>query len=64
MEVKKDKVTRDRLRAMSPGDVITVECANGYDLESQRNTAYQFGKCVNHRYTCSVKGLTLTITCL
>lgn len=61
---KIDRITRDRLRAMAPGDVITVECANGYDLESQRNTTYQMHKLVNHRYTCSVKGLTLTITCL
>lgn len=57
------KVTRDRLREMLPGQSITVECADGYDLESQRNTAYQMGKLVNRRYSCSVIGLTLTVTC-
>ena len=58
----RDKITRNRLRAMQAGEAVTVECADGYDLESQKNTAYQMGKLVNSRYSCSVKGLTLTVT--
>lgn len=58
----RDKITRNRLRAMQAGEAITVECMDGYDLESQKNTAYQTGKLVNSRYGCSVKGLTLTVT--
>lgn len=58
------KITRDLLREMQPGQSITVECADGYDLDSQRNTAYQMAKLVNFRFSCNVKGLTLTITCL
>lgn len=57
------RVTRDSLRAMKPGDSFTVECRDGYDLESQKNTAYQMTKLVNFRYSCSVIGLTLTIKC-
>lgn len=62
MSTTPTKVTRDLLRSMKPGEVITVDCLDGYDLESQKNTAYQFGKLVNSKYSCSVKGLTLTIT--
>ena len=61
MEATK-KITRDLLRSMAPGEAVTVECANGYDLESQKNTAYQTGKLVNSRYGCSVRGMTLTVT--
>lgn len=56
------KITRDLLRSMPPGESVTVTCRDGYDLESQKNTAYQTGKLVNSRYGCSVKGMTLTVT--
>lgn len=58
-----DKVTRERLRAMKPGDVIVVKCANGYDLDSQKNTAYAMKKLEGRSFSCRVQGLTLTITC-
>lgn len=61
MDVTK-KITRNLLRNMAPGESITVECADGYDLESQKNTAYQMCKLVNSKYSCSVKGMTLTVT--
>ena len=57
-----EKVTRERLRTMQNGDTITVECANGYDLESQKNTAYAMQKLENCRFTCKSDGLTLTVT--
>jgi hypothetical protein len=47
---------------MAPGESVTVECIDGRDIESQKNTAYQMQKIVNSRYGCSVKGLTLTVT--
>ena len=56
------KVTRDYLRAMQNGDTLTVTCADGYDLESQRNTAYQMSKLENCRFRCTTDGLTLTVT--
>ena len=56
------KVTRDYLRAMQAGETLTVTCADGYDLESQRNTAYQMSKLENCRFSCKAEGLTLTIT--
>ena len=55
-----EKVTRERLRTMQNGDTITVECANGYDLESQKNTAYAMQKLENCRFTCKSDGLTVT----
>lgn len=57
-----EKVTRERLRTMQNGDTITIECANGYDLESQKNTAYAMQKLENCRFTCKSDGLTLTVT--
>lgn len=59
---KPHKVTRNYLRSMKPGDVLTVICTDGYDLESQRNTAYQMSKLENCRFSCSADGLTLTVT--
>ena len=56
------KVTRDYLRAMQNGEKLVVTCADGYDLESQRNTAYQMSKLENCRFSCSADGLTLTVT--
>ena len=40
MEQKVEKITRERLRAMLDGDTLKVDCVDGYDLASQRNTAY------------------------
>ena len=34
---KKEKITRDCLRAMKIGDTVVVECKDGYDLDSQKN---------------------------
>lgn len=47
---------------MQSGDTLTVTCADGYDLESQRNTAYQMSKLENCRFSCTTDGLTLTVT--
>ena len=41
---KKEKITRDCLRAMKIGDTVVVECKDGYDLDSQKNTAYAMQK--------------------
>ena len=62
METKVEKITRERLRTMQNGDKLTVECINGYDLDSQRNTAYAMGKMEQCRFSCKAKGLTLTVT--
>lgn len=59
---KADRITRERLRAMRNGEAITVECANGYDLDSQKNTAYFMQKLEGCRYSCRSNGLTLTVT--
>ena len=34
------KITRDILRTLKDGDAVTVLCLDGYDLDSQKNTAY------------------------
>lgn len=57
-----EKVTRERLRSMRGGEQITVRCADGYDLESQRNTAYAMQKLENCRFACKADGLTLTVS--
>lgn len=62
METKVEKITRERLRTMQNGDKLTVECINGYDLDSQRNTAYAMGKMEQCRFSCKAEGLTLTVT--
>ena len=62
METKVEKITRERLRTMQNGDKLTVECINGYDLDSQRNTAYAMGKMEQCRFSCKVGGLTLQVT--
>lgn len=62
METKVEKITRERLRTMQNGDKLTVECINGYDLDSQRNTAYAMGKMEQCRFSCKVYGLTLQVT--
>lgn len=57
-----EKITRERLRAMKEGETITVMCANGYDLDSQKNTAYAMRKLEGRRFTCKSDGLQLAVT--
>lgn len=57
-----EKITRTRLRAMKEGETITVMCANGYDLDSQKNTAYAMRKLEGRRFTCKSDGLQLAVT--
>lgn len=59
---KLEKITRDRLRAMKVGDTVVVTCKDGYDLESQKNTAYAMRKLENYRYSCKSDGMVLTVT--
>ena len=56
------KITRDCLRSMANGDTVTVECQDGYDLDSQKNNAYAMQKMECCRFTCKVDGLTLSVT--
>lgn len=46
---------------MKSGERVMVQCANGYELESQRNTAYAMQKLENCRFCCTYDGLTLTV---
>lgn len=57
-----EKVTRERLRAMRDGEEITVICKDGYDMDSQKNTAYALGRMENCRFSCKSEGLKLTVT--
>ena len=57
-----EKVTRERLRAMRDGEEITVTCKDGYDMDSQKNTAYALGRIENCRFSCKSDGLKLTVT--
>lgn len=57
-----EKITRERLRGMKNGETLTVECTDGYDLASQKNTAYAMAKLENCRFSCTAEGLTLTVT--
>ena len=57
-----EKITRDVLRDMKKGETITVMCANGYDLDSQKNTAYAMQKMENCRFACKSDGLQLSVT--
>ena len=57
-----EKITRERLRALQNGEQITVQCTDGYDLDSQKNTAYAMQKMENCRFACKSDGLTLTVT--
>lgn len=64
MEQKTTKrVTRERLRAMKAGETLTVQCENGYDLDSQKNTAYAMKKLEGRAFSCCTDGLTLIVTC-
>ena len=57
-----EKITRDSLRAMKAGDTVVVTCKDGYDLDSQKSTAYGMRKLENYRYSCKSDGLVLTVT--
>ena len=57
-----EKVTRERLRAMRDGEEITVICKDGYDMDSQKNTAYTLGRLENCRFSCKSGGLQVTVT--
>lgn len=56
-----EKITRDRLRRMRDGEAVTVQCTDGYDLESQKSTAYAMQKMENCRFSCKSNGLSLTV---
>lgn len=58
-----EKVTRERLRMMQPGEMLTVQCVDGYDLDSQKNTAYAMKKLEGCSFSCRAEGLALTVTC-
>ena len=58
----REKITRQRLRDMKDGDTVVVQCKDGYDLDSQKNTAYAMQKMENCRFACKTDGLTLTVT--
>lgn len=62
MERKVEKITRDCLRAMRIGEAVGVECIDGYDLDSQKATAYAMQKMENCRFSCRTNGLALTVT--
>jgi hypothetical protein len=62
MERNEGKITRDILRTLRDGDAVTVECQNGYDLDSQRNTAYAMQRMLLCRFECRTQGLRLTVT--
>ena len=57
-----EKITRERLRLMADGETVTVNCTNGYDLDSQKNTAYGMQKMERCKFTCKSDGLTLSVT--
>lgn len=62
MTEKGNKVTRERLRALKPNETLTVQCKDGYDLASQKNTAYDMQKLEGCKFTCRTDGLTLNVT--
>lgn len=47
---------------MKIGEAITVQCKDGYDMDSQKNTAYAMQRMENCRFACKSDGLTLTVT--
>ena len=47
---------------MKIGDTVVVECKDGYDMDSQKNTAYALGRIENCRFSCKSDGLKLTVT--
>lgn len=56
------RITRECLRTMQNGESITVQCIDGYDLDSQKNTAYAMQKMEKCRFTCKTEGFALTVT--
>lgn len=60
--MERKRITRELLRSMTNGMSVTVNCADQYDLDSQRNTAYAFGKYEGCKFTCIPNGLELTVT--
>lgn len=58
-EVK--RITRDVLRKMRDGDVLTVDCKNGYDMDSQKNIAYGMQKMERCKFACKANGMRLTV---
>ena len=62
MQKTTERVTRERLRKMKNGESITVMCTDGYDLDSQKNTAYAMQKMENCKFSCRSAGLTLTVS--
>ena len=39
-----EKITRERLRALQNGEQITVQCADGYDLDSQKKHRLRYAE--------------------
>lgn len=39
-----EKITRERLRAMRNGDTITTQCADGYDMDSQKKHGLRYAE--------------------
>lgn len=62
MEKNEERITRDILRTLRDGDAVTVECLNGYDMDSQKNTAYAMQRMLLCRFECRTQGLRLTVT--
>ena len=58
----KERITRSLLRSMKDKDSITVLCIDGYDMDSQKNTAYAMQKMENCKFSCRSNGLILTVT--
>ncbi len=61
MQKTTERVTRERLRMMKNGESITVLCTDGYDLDSQKNTAYAMQKMERCKFSCKSAGLKLTV---
>lgn len=61
MQKTTERVTRERLRMMKNGESITVLCTDGYDLDSQKNTAYAMQKMERCKFSCKSTGLKLTV---
>lgn len=57
-----EKITRELLRGLKHGETVQVVCLDGYDLDSQRNTAYAMQKMENCKFSCTTEGLTLKVT--
>lgn len=61
----KEKISRDLLRSMKDGEQVSVVCADGYDLASQRSTVHDLGTLENISFSTFKSGddgLTLVVT--